>query len=118
MRPNSTNNTLPIVYYDGQCHVCDGLIIFLKNVGAENKLHLIPFQLVMNDVPNELMLTDGSSHYIADEALLKLLAILGGGFLLMAWLLKILPKPWRRRCYYYLAGNRYRFFGKRSCSIT
>ncbi|WP_430815800.1 DCC1-like thiol-disulfide oxidoreductase family protein [Carboxylicivirga sp. RSCT41] len=109
----------PIVYYDGQCSFCHSFVRLLSRASkAEHKLNLLPYQLVTNTVPVELMLVSNNSITEAGMAALKVLHISGGVFKIAALLLKLLPAKTLNNLYYAFARNRYRLFGQTSCPIT
>ncbi|MCG8579355.1 MAG: DCC1-like thiol-disulfide oxidoreductase family protein [Bacteroidales bacterium] len=109
--------TKPIVYFDGQCGFCNSFVRLLtKASGAEQKLNLIPYQLVTNTVPGELMIIGHNSITEAGRAAVKVLFYSGGIFTIFALILKLIPDKTLDKLYYKFARNRYRWFSQTSCS--
>ncbi len=112
------HSNMPIVYFDGQCNFCYGLIQMLKRLGLEQKVHLLPFQLVSSQAQDELIFINESGLFKADKAVLQLLHTMGGIFRLTGRVLSILPSALLQKTYYVIAQNRYHIFGNHSCSIN
>lgn len=110
-------NIVPIVYFDGQCNFCHSLVKSLKRKGLDTKAHLLPFQLVSNEKPTALLFIDETEALEAGEAALSLLTLTGGFYKNISKVLKQFPKNLVNRLYYYIANNRYRLFGTKSCEV-
>ncbi len=80
-------------------------------------MHLIPYQLISNDPPEELTIVYQTEVYQAGNALIQLLTFMGGVFLVPALLLKLIPKSLLQKLYYWFANNRYHWFGTTSCPL-
>lgn len=117
MPASSQYKDLPVVYFDGVCNFCYGLIKLLKKTGIEQKVHLVPFQMVSTQAPDELVYISESNFYPAEQAMIQLLKTMGGIFHFTALILQSLPAWLIRKIYYAVARNRYLLFGRRSCSL-
>ena len=111
-----------VVYFDGVCKLCNWAVRFLikhdkktrfffaplqsdyarKSLGYSNGHHTSLESLVFQD--HTLILTKS-------DAVLKIMGGLGGYWKLLT-VFKVLPKSWRDSLYEFIAGNRYRWFGK------
>lgn len=113
------NTTKPIVYYDGQCGFCSGFIKFLmKTSKAEQRICFLPYQLVSDTIPGELMMVDSATFFEAGKAAIKVLYYSRGIFRITAILLKLLPPKLIDKLYYLFARYRYQWFGQTSCAIN
>ncbi len=117
MKKRNLNRQLPIAYYDGECNFCYGLIRLLRKGGVDKKIHLLPIQLVSTLPPNELLVVTRSKVHKAGRAVIELLNTMGGIFYIPAFILKLLPPALLQKVYYWVANNRFRWFGTYSCSI-
>ncbi|TRX72160.1 thiol-disulfide oxidoreductase DCC family protein [uncultured Carboxylicivirga sp.] len=117
MEYSDKTSDLPIVYYDGQCNFCSGLIRIFRNLGGEQKTHLLPSQLVSSNKHSEVIVIKNNLYYDAGEAIIQILLSAGGLFAIPAYALQCLPGKMLNRLYYFIANNRYKWFGKNSCRI-
>ena len=118
-----------IVFYDGLCGLCDGVVQFLLRHDTRDVLR---FAAQQSDFAQQILMRHGQStsgadsirvieHYgspaegilIKSEATLRIAEGLGGIWR-MALVARILPHWLRDICYDWIARNRYRIFGKRS----
>ncbi|WP_437227200.1 thiol-disulfide oxidoreductase DCC family protein [Planctomicrobium sp. SH661] len=134
-----TNFTLPettpvghdadrvIVYFDGVCGFCNGVVNFLMKHDPRGKLVYAPLQgetarhrLESADINNlnTLVVTIGDRTYRRSAAVVRILWQLGGFCWLLGWMLWLIPKPLRDLGYGIVAKFRYRLFGKHeSCRL-
>jgi predicted DCC family thiol-disulfide oxidoreductase YuxK len=109
----------PIVYYDGECGFCNSFVRFLKRTSkAKRRLLFIPYQAVVTSVPGELLIVDTNSSFEAGNAAIQILYYAGGMFKIPAIILLLFPTNTLDIIYYYFAKNRYRWFGRVSCTIN
>lgn len=123
---NTTQNN--IILFDGICVLCNRLVLFIiRNDKKEifrfaslqsptgqdllNKYHL---PVSDNDT---LVLISENEYLTQSTAVLHIFRQLSGGWKVV-YAFIVLPRRFRDFCYYLVAKNRYRIFGKRtSCSI-
>lgn len=115
-----------ILFFDGQCNLCNRLIDFVVRKDRHHKLYVASLQgktaritlpeTYVDDL-DTIVLTINGKIYVRSTAVLKALAHLGFPWSLMQVLL-IIPTPLRDRIYLWVAKNRYRLFGHRTtCRI-
>ena len=112
-----------VILFDGVCHFCDGFVQFILKRDTKA---LFYFASLQSDIAQQLLekhqvkikalstvvLIDGDKVYTHSDVPL----IVGkdlGGMCKIFYVLKMLPKKFRDKCYDWFAANRYRFFGKK-----
>ena len=115
-----------IIFFDGVCVLCNGFADFILKYDRNKTLKLASLQGTKAQIllPTEDLIELNSILYYVDgqlyrstDAVLKILAELGGGWKLLSYL-KIIPRFIREPIYFFIAKNRYRFFGKNeSCRL-
>lgn len=117
----------PIVVFDGVCRLCSYWVQFLLRHDGSGRIRFAPMQgqagrgLLRQygldpDDPLSFLWIDQGHGYRNSEAVLRLLASLGGGWRLLRVLL-LLPRPLRDALYRLVARNRYRWFGRRDACL-
>jgi predicted DCC family thiol-disulfide oxidoreductase YuxK len=118
---------MKIVFFDGYCNLCNGLVDFLMRIDARQTLHFASLQgetarkmLTPGEHPVDsdtvIFLRDGV-RYERSTAILRILADLGSAWT-AARVLLILPAAFRDFFYRVVAKHRYRWFGRRnSCRL-
>jgi predicted DCC family thiol-disulfide oxidoreductase YuxK len=119
-----------IVFFDGVCGLCNGVVDFLLNIDQEHRLYFAPLQgklagqLLSGLVPADV-LTETESivffkcgrAFLRSDAIIEILRALPGPWRFAA-LAYVIPRPARDAAYRFIATNRYRWFGKRAtCRI-
>ncbi len=117
-----------IVFFDGKCGLCVGLIRFIAHADHRHRLRFAPLQgetaatrrLSQHaDPENGTMVvwreTD-RALFLRSDAILELTRALGG-FWSLLHLLRIVPRSWREGLYCYVARNRIRWFGNASACV-
>lgn len=114
--------THPVIVFDGVCHLCNGWVKFLLPRDRSGTLRFAPMQsprgrqLLVDhgldpDDPLSFLLLDADGAHTDTDAILRVLAGLGGGWrLLRAG--AVVPRSWRNALYRLVARNRYRWFGR------
>ncbi len=110
----------PVVFYDGECGLCDWLVKFLIK---HDKTHRIRYATLQGETATRLMgspqgpsgnwsvkLLDDKGLHDASTAALRSV-IHAGGMGKLAALLLWVPRPIREVVYRWIARNRYRWFG-------
>lgn len=118
-----------IVFYDGECGLCDRSVRFLLPRDRQAALRFAPLQgetaRRRTDLPSELrsvifVTQPGTAQeqvYSRSEAALRLLDHVGGVWRIVSWL-RVVPRPFRDWVYDRIAQRRYRWFGKfASCRV-
>lgn len=118
----------PLIIFDGVCNYCCGMVNFIIKRDPRSIFRFAPFQseaaeriLGKFNYPaaslDSFVLIEGGKLYTKSEAGLRVQKLLGGiHSLLYAFI--VVPAPLRDAVYDFVAGNRYRWFGKREeCMI-
>jgi predicted DCC family thiol-disulfide oxidoreductase YuxK len=112
-----------IIVFDGVCHLCNGWVQFLLRrdraaryrfasmQSARGRALLSNHGLDPDDPVSLLLLRDGVAQTDSD-AILEVLAGLGGAWRAARWL-RLVPRVLRDPPYRWLARRRYRLFGRR-----
>lgn len=118
---NTTNNTHPIIFFDGVCGLCNGFIDFVIKMDKHNTFRFSPLQsnFASQELPTEyilnlnsiVVLIDGQVH-TKGEAVFIVLNKLGGTWKAISIVGK-LPNKILNSGYDIVAENRYRLFGKK-----
>jgi predicted DCC family thiol-disulfide oxidoreductase YuxK len=118
---------MKIVFFDGYCSLCNGLVDWLMKVDKTGELKFASLQgenakklLEKNSMPldiNTVIYLRDDQKYDRSTAILMIFSDVGGVWRL-ARVFFIIPKFIRDLIYKLIANNRYRVFGKRnSCRI-
>ena len=111
-----------MIVFDGVCALCNGWVRFLLRFdhkgryrfaamqGAQGSAMLRAHGLDPQD-PMSFLLLDEQGAWTDTDAILRVLAGLGGAWRLTG-ALRALPDSWRNAAYRMLARNRYRWFGR------
>ncbi len=112
-----------VVIFDGVCHLCNGFVDFILKHDRRKDFRLLANQSVkaqkilsvfgLQDKANaSVYLVQGAHIYKESTAVLRILKTLGFP-LNLCYVLMIVPSFLRNMIYRIVAGNRYRWFGKR-----
>lgn len=119
--------TLPIIYFDGVCNLCDGVVRFVVRHDRRRRFHFAPLQgetarIRLGERFTEgelktLVLEEPKRFLIRSEAAIAILTGLGGVWWL-AGVLKLIPRRLRDAMYDYVARKRFDWYGRReTCRI-
>lgn len=114
----------PIILYDGYCNFCAGIVRSILRHDRKKRFRFAPLQSPYGAtiqgklkarygaVPDSIVLVHNNKVYVRTDAVLRIAAIIGGPWYLLAplWLL---PRPARNAIYNLFARKRYRWFGQR-----
>lgn len=109
-----------ILFYDGTCAFCSGLVRFALSEDRDKKLEYSPLQgrtfQEKGVVPNEddsiaVLKPTGETLYKSDAAI-HCLEQLGGIWLILGKLMKLFPRKFRNTIYDFVGNIRYRLAGK------
>jgi predicted DCC family thiol-disulfide oxidoreductase YuxK len=124
----------PIIFFDGECNLCNGFVDLMLTIDPGQKFYLAPLQgetakqylPPLPENPEDWAIayldhtdrnqTDHSNYSDASDACLAICQKLGGIWLFFT-LFRPLPKTFRDFLYWIVASNRYRWFGRRTCRI-
>ena len=120
-------NPRPILFYDGECGLCDKTVQWMLNRDQRNAIDFAPLQgstyaAILNlDKPTELgtvVLYDKEGLHVRSDAVLRVLREIGGVWGVLAALASVIPIAVRDWAYNFIARRRLRWFGgKDSCKI-
>lgn len=112
----------PVVFFDGVCGLCNRFVDFLMANDAGRVLRYAPLQgetaaarLSAEDRNRlaTLVYVDEAGLHRRSDAVVRILHRIGGIWRPVSWLLRAIPSPVREAGYRFVAGTRYRIFGKR-----
>jgi len=116
-----------IVYFDGLCPLCDGLVRFILPRDRHRRYRVAPLQgkTARDRLANRLtdqgqesvVLEEATRLRTRSDAAIAIVTGLGGGWKLAA-VLRIIPRPLRDALYDFVARHRSTWFGRReACRI-
>lgn len=116
----------PVIFFDGVCNLCNGVVDFLLGVDKKNRFYFASLQgqtaqklLPKSDLGELLtiIVKDGDQLYYKSSAVFHIAYKLKGIFLLLL-IFWPLPRFFTNWIYDLVASNRYRLFGqKETCRI-
>lgn len=112
-----------IVFFDGVCNLCDGVVKFLLQHDKQKVFtfcslqseaaqpYLARFGITPEDALKSILFVDGDKHYLKSSAALNIASYLPAPW---SWLyvFNLMPAFLRDGAYDCVAANRYRMFGK------
>ncbi|WP_437192464.1 thiol-disulfide oxidoreductase DCC family protein [Planctomicrobium sp. SH527] len=110
-----------IVYYDGVCGLCNGVVNTLLDLDQREKLKFAPLQgeTARENLPkawtenaDSIVVTAHGVNYRKSAGVVQILCDLGGLCGVAGWALWAIPSPIRDLGYHAVAQTRYRLFGK------
>ena len=117
-----------LMLFDGVCHLCDASVRFILRHDAAGKIKFAPIQSPLGralyaehgldpEAPSAMLFLTPRGAFQASDAALEIARTLGGAWK-AALLFKPVPRLLRDAAYYFIASNRYRWFGKdESCMM-
>ena len=120
-------NQAPVVFFDGECNLCNGFVDFVIRRDTKGRFRFSPLQgeaarlysgqFDVADLSTVGLVDDDGVH-THSNAVLRVLVGLGGGYRLLGLLAFVVPRSLRDYVYRFVARHRYGWFGKRdSCRI-
>lgn len=111
-----------VIVFDGVCALCNRWVRFLLRFDRKGRYRFAAMQGQQGSAmlrahgldpqdPMSFLLLDAQGTWTDTDAILRVLAGLGGGWRLSG-VLKVLPRGMRDAAYRALARNRYRWFGR------
>ena len=121
-KPIDKSLTHPIVFFDGECVMCNGFLDWMMTIDRSALLRVSPLQgetarrllppLPHNPEEWSIYFLDETRLYSQSEAVVQILRRLGG-FWAMLSVAGVVPVGVRDVVYRSVASNRYRILGKR-----
>jgi predicted DCC family thiol-disulfide oxidoreductase YuxK len=111
------------IVFDGMCHLCSGSVAWIAR-RVDREVRFVPAQVDEGARALEaagLDALDPASFLVVQEgrslqnsaAVVAVLDVIGGGWKIAAWLLRLLPQRAADAVYGIVAANRYKWFGRR-----
>ncbi|HFK2922000.1 TPA: thiol-disulfide oxidoreductase DCC family protein [Stenotrophomonas maltophilia] len=112
----------PVIVFDGVCALCNRWVRFLLRFDRRGRYRFAAMQGERGSAllraygldpqdPASFLLLDAQGGWTDTDAILRVLAGLGGAWHLPG-VLRAVPRGWRDAAYRALARNRYRWFGR------
>lgn len=110
----------PIVFYDGQCGLCDRSVRGIMSMDRRGRFRFAPLggatfeALTAPGKPTDtdsVVVYSGGRFMVRGRAVLAILTELGGAFAALAQAARVLPSTWIDALYRWVAKRR-RFFGE------
>ncbi|MEI7036787.1 thiol-disulfide oxidoreductase DCC family protein [Fulvimonas yonginensis] len=120
---------MPVIVFDGVCVLCSRWVEFVLKHDRAGRFRLAAMQGTQGrallqahglsaDDPASLLLVQDGHGYTDTTAIIRVLRRLGGPWLAVATLLRLVPRFCRDPAYRWIARRRYRLFGRRAaCRI-
>ena len=112
----------PIIFFDGKCGLCNNFLDFVMRYDRGSRFLFAALQgntareslntESINSPPDSIVLLQKREIYRGSTAVLKIISDLNGLWKL-ARLFLFIPSSLRDSVYFFIARNRYRWFGKR-----
>lgn len=112
----------PIVFFDGECVMCNGFVDILLQVDPSGTILIAPLQgqtarQFLPPLPTDredwsIYYQDEFDLYQQSDAFIQICRRLGSVWSIFG-VIGLIPKPIRDRIYRFIARNRYRLFGRR-----
>ncbi len=111
-----------VIVFDGVCALCNRWVRFLLRFDRRGRYRFAAMQGEQGSAllrshgldprdPASFLLLDAQGAWTDTDAILRVLAGLGGAWRLSG-VLRMVPRRWRDAAYRMLARNRYRWFGR------
>ncbi len=117
-----------VIFFDGLCNFCSFWVRFVIRRDPKGHFRFAPLQspagreaarvlALPEEPPVSVILKEGDRYYLRSTATLRILRHLAWPWPLLYPFL-LIPAPVRDFLYSFVAGNRYRWFGKESSCFT
>ncbi|HOW32345.1 MAG TPA: DCC1-like thiol-disulfide oxidoreductase family protein [Bacteroidales bacterium] len=111
------------ILYDGACNLCNTWMRFIKHISAKNTFNYLMLQSLeaekLFDEPglrswgDTVILIHNDKVYTRSDAIIKIFELSKFPWRALSFL-KLVPHSLRDNLYNFIAGNRYKWFGKRA----
>jgi predicted DCC family thiol-disulfide oxidoreductase YuxK len=120
-RASRTRDASEVVFYDGHCGLCHGFVRFLLRVDRTGTFRFAPMQgetfaasvpeAMRRNLPDSIVVPAADGRFLMKStAVLYVLDRLGGGWRVLASLLRLMPRAVRDVVYDGIAAVRHRLF--------
>lgn len=119
-----------IIFYDGWCRFCSGVIGWISRTRAGKNLNYLPIQnleksnflkleaVAISSINDEILVLNNYQLYKGVKGILIILSEMGGRYKLLARVLGVFPNAFLSGGYQFIAKHRYRIFGKnKQCAV-
>ena len=121
------NENQSIVLFDGVCNLCNSAVAFIIKRDKKKIFKLSPLQSSFSEALNDqyhfnqpqlnsIVLIENNKVYYKSTAALRVVKKLNGPIKCL-YIFIVVPPFIRDAVYWFIAKNRYRWFGKRSCEV-
>jgi predicted DCC family thiol-disulfide oxidoreductase YuxK len=128
LAPEKLESNKPIIFFDGVCGLCNHFVHLLFRIDEYKVFLVAPLQgkSAQARLPKDLteglnsviVLTERGKILTKSQGVLWILKSVGGVWVLLAFMIKIIPTPIADYCYDKIATRRYQWFGKKdSCRL-
>lgn len=116
----TSDDPTPILFYDGNCGLCAKSVQWCLDHDRRGRLRFAPLQgvtyaaLSISDKPGDIetvVLFDERELFVRSEAVIRLLGHVGGAWVILAALGRIVPRFLRDAGYRFIARRRHAWFG-------
>lgn len=122
---NDVRGDGPVVFFDGDCILCNGFADFvmrrdrrhalrLATLQGETAASLLPDEARRGTVGASVILYDAAGVFRKSEAVRRVLGHMGGPWRAAAFLIGLVPRRVRDAAYDVVARHRLRWFGRRA----
>ena len=114
------DHPLPILFFDGQCGLCDRSVRWCLRHDKRGVLRYAPLQGETYQAMgrpgaqpglDSLILVDEAGAHVHSEAVLRIARVCGGPWKAMAAVGRVIPRNWRDAMYRAIARRRLKWFG-------
>jgi len=122
MQNQEHHSELKIVFFDGECHVCNESVQILLKRDASRELYYAPLRGktfhekvpidLQKNLPDSILFFNGEQIYTEGNAIAQILISLGKGWRILGKSIDLLPDFLVDGVYRFVARNRYKWFGK------
>ena len=113
----------PIVLFDGECNLCNGVVrnivprdpthkLRFANLQSETGIALLEQYSLPTDILDSFILIDEDKAYQRSDGALRIFRYLHFPWSIISRVLSIVPQSLRDSTYHWIARNRYAWFGK------
>jgi predicted DCC family thiol-disulfide oxidoreductase YuxK len=111
----------PLFIFDGVCVLCSSGVRWLLRRDPAGRFRFATAQSPLGraiyahygiEMDETYLLLDAGRVYVKSDGYLRIAAILGGSWRVLAALARLIPRPLRDAAYDIVARHRYRWFGK------
>ncbi|MBT3180101.1 MAG: DUF393 domain-containing protein [Candidatus Marinimicrobia bacterium] len=107
----------PVIYYDGDCSLCNHAIIIISKIDKKNVFRLLPFSHLLNKTnskyPDSIILKLNDIYYSEGEAVLKIVNELEGVWWVLGFGLNLIPLFILDRLYRIVSTHRNKWINTR-----